>query len=170
MSDRTPLQLRIVHCPPNRVRPILDVIEEYDLHPDPADQAGLDENHLGFNVLYLGLEVRCGSAAETAKTLQSIAPDASWEVWEDPKFEWLGDLYRFTPKLGVWTSECDNSGDAVFKAGEITALLEDRSLSRDDLDTKLGLVHTAALDAVRDTYGTLVLSADRTRPDSDEEV
>src|SRR5699024_7462220 len=80
------------------------------------------DDQLGLGLTYMDPEVPCGSAQLIAQTLQESAPRASWEVWEDPAYEWLRDLYRFTPDLGLWTSNSDARGSRRFTPADAPRL------------------------------------------------
>lgn len=114
MGDRTGLTVTIYDCPKDQVGAVLLALEEYHLE--------LDELTLG--EVYQEYEVYCGSSDELAAVLMNTAPGASWEVYEDPKYEWLGSINRYTPALGRWSAACDSEGNAVFNAEQILKLEE----------------------------------------------
>jgi hypothetical protein len=62
---------------------------------------------------YLAQDVSCSSAGEYGDALREAAPGASFVLWEDPAYEWLGTLYAYAPDLGVFTAECDQDGTVV---------------------------------------------------------
>ena len=45
-------------------------------------------------------------------------------MWEDPVYEWLGELHARTPELGHFTGECTEAGDVVLTLGEILEILD----------------------------------------------
>lgn len=166
MSDRTRLHLRILDCPLDQVRAVLDVIEKHRLHMEYDDEDHPAPDQLGLGLSYMDNEVVCGSAEQIATQLQQSAPGASWEVWEAPMFDWLGDLYRFTPELGLWTAECSSEGDALFTTEQVIKLAGDQSLSGDELATKLGITHEAALrDRTRRNEGIVLTLRTEQEPD-----
>lgn len=115
MGDRTGLTVTIYDCPKDQVGAVLLALEEYHLE--------LDELTLG--EVYQEYEVYCGSSDELAAVLVNTAPGASWEVYEDPKYEWLGSINRYTPALGRWSAACDSEGSAVFNAEQVLKLMAD---------------------------------------------
>lgn len=40
----------------------------------------------------------------------TVYADLAYEVYEEPKYEWLGDLHWYTPWLGGYAAECDADG------------------------------------------------------------
>lgn len=147
MADRTCFQLRVAHCPAGEVSEILDIIDAYDLGcEDAADGV------LVIGTTYLGPEVRCGSAEDIATSLQERAPGASRECWEDPKYEWMGRLFRFTPELGLFDKDCDADGVARFTPHDMRSLLIlPNTLDKPARARALGELHTTPLEEmVRD--------------------
>ncbi|WP_347956138.1 DUF3145 family protein [Gordonia aichiensis] len=144
MGDRTPLQLQIVACPTAQAAAVLEIIDAYNLVLD-ADGDG-DHGVLRLGEKYVDAEARCGSAEEVASRLHEAAPDASWECWEDPKYEWLGNLYQFTPELGLFTAECDGEGQPRFTASEVRQFTNMAAAGQDvDLARALGELHAQFL-------------------------
>ncbi|WP_181273658.1 hypothetical protein [Brevibacterium oceani] len=122
MSDRTHVQLIVHDCPPDQAAAVLSIIDQHDLHLEYVEDGQPADGQLGLGLTYMDPEVVCGSAQLIAQELEQSAPGASWEVWEDPKYEWLGDLYRFTPTFGPWTANCDAEGTPVFTPDEVHRL------------------------------------------------
>ncbi|MFP5070949.1 hypothetical protein ACLFMI_14965 [Pseudonocardia nantongensis] len=67
--------------------------------------------------------------------LRAVAPGATWLAWDDPHEEHLGTVALYAPNLGLWTGECDSSGEVYVPAAALGRL--------EDL-----LADPAALDAV----------------------
>lgn len=115
MSDRTSWQMRIVACPDKtelaRLRDILDEYV-YGLSDPLTVPAELSED-----------EVVCGTVGELTQPIVEAAPGATWIMWEDPKYEWLGDVAVYTPELGLYTQACDSDGNPVFTDLEIESVL-----------------------------------------------
>ena len=95
MGDRTPIEVIVYSCPPERVNAVLEVFEEFGLGdksgfpatpvPGPSDQRSLE---LGRG--YIHSDISVGSSAEIAAALPA---EAAWKVWEDPKYEHLGEVH-----------------------------------------------------------------------------
>lgn len=141
MSDRTHLQLQILHCPPDQLRKVHAVIE-YSI----CDLADDEDVELGET--YEVEETVCGTADEIAAKLQQDAPDAAWLCWEDPKYEWLGKLHRYTPELGLWSRECDANGTPLFVAEEVLQFTRNPLIGMQQLRLALGLAHEQALETL----------------------
>ena len=75
---------------------------------------------------YIHSEISVGSSAEIAAALPS---DAGWKVWEDPKYEHLGEVHLNHADLGVFVADCDAQGRPVFTTDAI-----DRLVQRTDAD------------------------------------
>lgn len=142
MGDRTCFQLQIADCPADQASAILEIIDAHGL------SVGIDDapNILRLGERYACDETLCGTAEEVAAELQSVAPDASWECWEDPKYEWLGDLYRFTPDLGVFTAACDGEGQPRFTPLNVRQFMKKAAaIDETELRRSLGETHKDAL-------------------------
>ena len=110
MADRTSARLIIHDCPADQVRAVLDVIRNYDL----TDEGQPKDDRITLGESWSAYEISCGSASEIDSALQATAPGASWTVWEDPAYEWLGDIYRYVSGLGSWSAQCNADGEPVF--------------------------------------------------------
>lgn len=88
MGDRTPIEVIVYSCPPERVNAVLEVFEEFGLGrefalpgdpaPGPADTERQSRLELGRG--YIRSEISVGASAEIAAALPS---EAAWKVWED---------------------------------------------------------------------------------------
>lgn len=125
MGDRTNMQITVYDCPPDQVDAVLDLIADYGLWEGDFGMGVPELTELVLGVQYGGVEVYCGSSDEIALGLVEQAPGASWEVWEDPKYEWLGSLNRYTPALGLWGAECDAEGQPQFTPDVILAKIKE---------------------------------------------
>lgn len=152
MSDRTPLQLQILDCPLSQVQAVIDLVDQMGLHLEHVSDGQAADDHLGLGLTYMNDQTRCGSAQEIAQHLQQVAPDASWQVWEDPKYEWLGTLFRFTPALGLFAANCDAAGTPVFTDERVLELHESPELL-----AELGMNHIDALRALEESNDGVVL-------------
>jgi len=142
MSDRTALQAIIYACPPEAVEAVLDALEQFDLSADSGQEG------LGRGTCYLGTEVEVGCANRLAQLL----PDAAtWKVWEDPKYEWFGELICHEPELGTFAAECDSYGQPVFTPREVKQM---HAAAHDDparLDALTGLTWQNRFDEIART-------------------
>lgn len=90
MSDRTYYQAIVYACPAEHRAAVLAVLVEHELRfefasPEPADV-------LALGVKYVETEKTIGQADDIATALIAVTPDVVFKLWEDPKYEYLGDL------------------------------------------------------------------------------
>jgi len=107
MGDRTCHQVYVYDCPKDQVRAVQEVLEGYFWEQGPRG------GRISACEPYLASEITCGTSDEIAAKLMKAAPGASFVLWEDPKYEWLGSVSAYTPELGVFSAECDANGQPV---------------------------------------------------------
>jgi hypothetical protein len=125
MPDTTPLQLTVHAAPPDQHPAILKVTNGYGLGQDwgsVAPEQLLTELELG--VPYTDDQGVCGHASEIAVELVAGAPGASFIVWEDPAYQWLGVVCIYTPELGLYEQDCDADGEPQLSGQAILAVLD----------------------------------------------
>jgi hypothetical protein len=124
MPDTTNLQLTVRAAPPEQHQAILKVINAYGLGQDwdSAPDEGYAELELG--VQYTDSQGVVGHADQIAAELIAAAPGASFIVWEDPAYEWLGVVSVYTPELGLFEADCDADGIPQFSSQAILAFLD----------------------------------------------
>ncbi|WP_026820054.1 DUF3145 family protein [Arthrobacter castelli] len=159
MADHAPVQLTVFDCPPTQAAAVLDLIDQRDLDPEYGT-GHQRHDQLSLHLAYRDTEGPCGSADEIATQLQLTAPDASWQVWEDPKYEWLGSLCRFTPGLGLWTAPCDADGCPVFTDQQVLTLYDETN-NRNELEQRTGRRHNLALRTLASITGYAVTASDK---------
>jgi Protein of unknown function (DUF3145) len=125
MSDTTNLQLTVHAAPPEQHQAVLKAINAYGLGQDWASVAPAD----GFTELELGVQYTdglgvVGHASQLAAELIDAAPGASFIVWEDPAYEWLGTVCAYTPELGAYEAESDANGVPQLSGAAILTLLD----------------------------------------------
>ena len=66
-------------------------------------------------------ELRVGDVENVFDTLRETFPDAAEIVaWEDPKYEWLGQIFRWKRgRESVFSASCDADGQVVVTETEI---------------------------------------------------
>lgn len=134
MVDRTAGTLIVHSCPPHRVRAVCQILGEYDLNDDNAESSPTDQIVLGQS--YSAGGIACGEAETIANALVGAAPEAIFTVWEDPAYEWLGELYRYAPEHGMFSASCDSEGNAVLQINVVLDLL---AADEDTREIGLGL-------------------------------
>ena len=128
---------------PDEAAAILEFIDEQGLvfEHNEGERVPDDVLQVGAHGGYSAEEVRVGGFAYDLKELVEKAPHATFEGYEAPKYEWLGDLVRYRPGLGVFTSNCDSEGEPVWGTGEIRRFVTNVRTgvwTIDDLDRALG--------------------------------
>ena len=162
MGDRTPIEVIVYSCPPERVNAVLEVFEEFGLGdksgfpatpvPGPSDQRRLE---LGRG--YIHSDISVGSIAEIAAALPA---EAAWKVWEDPKYEHLGEVHLNHPDLGVFVADCDAQGRPVFTSEEVDRLIERTDADRVQLGHLTGRTWEIALEQLDEANKGIVIASD----------
>lgn len=137
MSDYSALTLTVYDCPPEQRETVLETMRTYGIGDDEGNGDGLR-----FGVDYHDFEARLDAYAEVAGVLMTEAPGASFRIWNDPKYEWLGGLMLYTPDLGAWGHNCDADGQPVFSVDEVLKIAE---MQPDERRRALGLEWSDAL-------------------------
>ena len=119
MGDWTSGTVTIHTCPPRRARTVLDVLTHYGMTDEDSTN---DRATVQVGESYHADEFRCGDAVELADGLIQRAPDVAFTVYEEPAYDWLGTRCTYVPDLGLFTTDCDNSGEAMFAQSHILKL------------------------------------------------
>lgn len=82
---------------------------------------------------YTAHEMSLGTADEIAAKLIEAAPGCSFDLWEDPYAQYLGDHRAYTPELGLFTSECTANGEPVYERSEIQKMIAEASAAGEDI-------------------------------------
>jgi hypothetical protein len=125
MPDTTPLQLTVHAAPPEQHPAILKVINGYGLGQDWASVAPEEVfTELELGVQYTDDQGVVGHASAIASELVAVAPGASFIVWEDPAYEYLGEVCIYAPQLGLYRADCDADGEPQLSSQTILAILD----------------------------------------------
>ena len=116
MSDRTSFQVHVYACPEDQREAALGALTEAMGEPDEGEPGELE--------MMTCYEISVGTGADLSAELVKVAPGASFLMWEDPAYQWLGDLYAYTPELGMFTCACDADGTPVMNASQVTRVIE----------------------------------------------
>lgn len=148
MGDRTSMRAVIYDCPPENAGLVLDALNEYfgRYTGDGEVPADFDAGVLTLFAQHETYETSVGNSAELSSALQEIS-GVAFEVSEDPKYEFLGDVHCYVPSLGYWHASAESGGGAVFTGEEILKWF-DTDLSREQIQEKLGQPWTTALAAL----------------------
>lgn len=164
MGDRTPIEAVVYSCPPERVNTVLEVFEEFGLGEEivlPGEPPRGDGHPRGLELGhgYIRSEISVGSSAEIAAALPS---EAAWKVWEDPKYQHLGEVHLDHPDLGVFVADCDAQGRPMFSSEEIDRLIVRTDADRVQLGHLTGRTWELALEQLREANKGVVIPADST--------
>lgn len=65
-------------------------------------------------------EISCGTSGDLRDEFERIVSEAvpadrptRIEIYEDARYEWTGDSHKWTPDLGWWQGDIDNTGAVV---------------------------------------------------------
>jgi len=149
MGDYTNLTMTVYSADPMVRTAVRGIFEDYSGTFTWRDEE--DATSLSFGVN----EARCGSAQELASALTTAMTDPSHEtecgfckgggcencddsgvvmvtlspfaftLWEDPKYEWLGELWRYAPEAGAYSADCDADGNAVLNTSQVLKLVQE---------------------------------------------
>lgn len=131
MGDTTNVQLYLHACPPEQARAVPEVIKDADLAPNWESWSDHNQHELLLHTVYSTDAGAPDLPDNLARDILEVAPDAAFETWSDPKYDFLGSLIRYTPDLGTFTADCDESGQATYTADQLDRLLagnEDKSI------------------------------------------
>lgn len=108
MADRAPLQLTIHECPADEAAAVLDVLAEHGVHLEDADVEAHDALHTA--TPYVDMEAVLGEEDRLATALIAAAPHCAFLAWQDPKYEYDGQVVMYHPALGRFDCGCDAFG------------------------------------------------------------
>lgn len=152
MGDVTNAQLYVYSCPPEEAQAILDFIDSNGLGESWGFRSESPTEKLKLNSCY-GAEVSVGIVDECQ--LSNEAPHASYIIWQDPKYEYLGVVEMFTPELGLFSADCDADGNPILSRQSLLDLIDkqpdDFSMAqfRLILDKAMGGPWTRAFEELR---------------------
>jgi hypothetical protein len=130
MAYSTILQCYIYACPEDQRAAAAEVLSDLDIGWEPGSgETGSPAGPpaLSLTEPYTDHAASCGTADDLAAELTRAAPGASFVLWEDPAYSWLGSLQAYTPALGAFSADCDADGNVVFTIGEVTHVLRENA-------------------------------------------
>ncbi|WP_430787148.1 DUF3145 family protein [Actinoplanes sp. G11-F43] len=149
MSDRSPLTLDLHDAlPQNYAQAAADVFSEHTGHD--VDAKTITEITQPGTTWLSADDMRLGTAEDIATDLMRLMDgDADEEreplqfgftVWQDPKYEFAGTLYRFIPGGSLFAADCDADGNVTVTADSIRQAVTTTS-TRDELITALSALY-----------------------------
>lgn len=124
MSDRSAFTLVIYDCP--------DTQEQRQI-AQIASREGLSEYYSGtvpdgaslvFGEAVGYHEMSMEAYRELGQEIAEKAPGATFECWNDPKYEYSGMLFMYAPGLGAFIHASQEDGSLSFAADEVDRALE----------------------------------------------
>lgn len=138
---------------------------------------GLVEDHLGSvdvdpkdptSLHWEGGDVRCDSAAEMAQRLVGLMAEGvsddeenplprckfAFKLWEEPKYEWLGELHIFVPTDDghlYFAAECDTSGNPFVDVDSIVKAVHEAT-DLDDAKRRIEVLAGTQVEAAWKAY------------------
>ena len=112
MSDRTAYTFEILGLPVDRQPELLAALEAIHGSPDEVsadDPATTPPGRRLYSIQWHDSPV--GPTQELHEATLAVTKEHQFRVWEDPKYEWLGEVCRYCPPLGTFTAECDSGGE-----------------------------------------------------------
>ncbi|WP_331734148.1 hypothetical protein [Streptomyces sp. NBC_00829] len=101
------LQLRIHSAPAGELVPLLDLMREHGLRGEyergPAEVLTLGQ-------VYRSRDAALGLCEEVAARLEEDAPNAVFELWQDPHWSTDGHYHAHVPQFGHFEAGCDVEG------------------------------------------------------------
>lgn len=137
MSDRSYLSVTIHSCPPEHRDAVAELLAD-------ADTIDSDEH---------AWEERClGESSTYAHDLGDISPEIAYEIRQDARYEYDGDLTLHVPGMGTFTADLSASGQILITREQtLTAIREaagDLPATLTAIDTLYGQPFTHALAAL----------------------
>jgi len=142
MSDRSYFQLHIYGF--ERVEDLPWAVEELI-----TSELGLDLEWVRRkDIRFVAEEMGLGAYEEIGEQLIGVDPRLMFQCWNDPKYEYMGGLFRYTPHLGRFQHDSDSRGSPMFSAEEVMAIVSSGS----DLESLLGLPWVQAFKPFQGAY------------------
>ena len=143
MSDRSRATITIYDCPQSKQRAVVDLLNENGFAEEwLSDQEVSSPLRLGEE--YVAGEVSVGSCGEIGPELATLG--ATFELWQDPVYEWDGDIYIHVPSLGSFQGSCDANGTIHVSVAEVDRILDEV----DSLESATAALHDATGKRFRD--------------------
>jgi hypothetical protein len=140
MGDYTYLQAYIYTCPAERVRAVLDALDEHGV--GLTYEKGFPAAAVILGETYHNESVSGDTAQELATSLIDAAPEITFWTWTDPAYDWLGAGVAYTPEHGRFDFESSAQGIAQFTGPQVRKAVDE---GPEAVDKLLG---TAILAAV----------------------
>ena len=124
MSDRSAFTFILWDCPDEeQQRQVTRIASREFLSQDFTGEVA-DGEQMVFGQAYGIDEARLDAYETIGNELAEKAPGATFECWNDPKYEYSGMLFMHTPEHGRYTHPCFEDGTLAFSTDEVDRALE----------------------------------------------
>ena len=129
MGDYTCMSGYLHAVPKFKTRGVARLFNEHDIDEDYAGRGPITwdgtmvRSMVNYGLNFTSESFRCGDSGELADGLQ--AQGCTFELHEEPKYEWLGELHMFHPKLGRMDALCDADGEPLIPISQFRAIEEE---------------------------------------------
>ncbi|WP_435060496.1 hypothetical protein [Streptomyces sp. bgisy060] len=118
------LQLRVHAVPAGEVVALLDLMREHRLRGEYEHGPAVA---LALGQVYRVRDAALGLCEEVAARLEEDAPNAVFELWQDPHWSADGHYHAYVPKWGHFEAGCDAEGVPHIGVHELIQRLSSRS-------------------------------------------
>lgn len=162
MSDRSAATLHLHVVPDNAViaLEIRALLDQHDLRgednlfdvdarlPDPIIPGTYMDDEASLTIVdELG-----GALAETG---------ATFELYQDAKYEWPGSCWLHVPDIGSWQGECDNDGSVTLTGLQVDRIIDTWLDEPNDYAVLLDRLNTATGRKHREHFASLRAAAEK---------
>jgi hypothetical protein len=129
MGDRTYLQGVVYALNGADPEAVLELFDAYSINGTQYDEEpwsvatleAIPDTGLRFDAT----EVSVGTARDIAGDLENASSDGvTFMMWEDPRYEWLGELFLHHPELGSYEGTCDSDGNSLLTDYQFRQMVE----------------------------------------------
>lgn len=124
MGDRAAACLVIYASPPDREQAVIDLLNEWGLRKEGSLYAVV-EAPLALGEAYVDDEASLTICHELGAALAEM--EVTFELCQDPKYEYDGTIVIHVPGLGVYSGECDAEGTIHVSAHDIDRMIAEAS-------------------------------------------
>jgi hypothetical protein len=152
MGPETTAHLTIRACPPEQVRAVVGILDEFDI----VQGADVVRGQITLGATYYAHERDFTTLTLITARMLTAAPRATWTAYAPPAESDPGVYLIHDPLIGVWRTGCDVEGEASVPLAEVTA---GRARGDRVLDVVLGRAWMEIVDELTRTSAGDVVTA-----------